>query len=292
MGYVVKELISLIKKQLGYTETGVNRTKYSRFFDVEAWQFFNTKKNGTSKSAGAPWCAIYVIWAIVQVIYPLLGKSYDACRKWLGMPAPKYNEAAGCKQFYGYLKAKKWEVAKDKGQAGDIIFLNTKSAKCGHVGLIQSVENGKYITNEGNKGNKVANGTYSFNSSTIYAIIHPDYESLEPKEEPKQDPVQDATTAPEPVTPPVADIKPEPAPEPAPVLKNVKYVVSTISGQPLALRAGRSRSSKLVMWMKQGTTIEVDKTEKGEPVYGSSNWAHAYCNGKSGWCTATRIHKK
>lgn len=291
MGYVVNELVSLMKKQVNYTETHVNCTKYNRYFDVEAWQFFNTKKNGNSKSAGAPWCAIYVIWVIVNVLKHILG-SNDACRKWLGMPAPKYNEAAGCKQFYGYLKAKGWEVAKDKGQAGDIIFLNTKSAKCGHVGLIQSVENGNYITNEGNKGNKVANDKYSFKSSTIYAIIHPDYESLEPKEEPKQDPVEDATATPEPVTPPVADIKPEPVPEPAPELKKVKYVVSTISGQPLALRAGRSRSSKLVTWMKQGTTIEVDKTEKGEPVYGSSNWAHAYCNGKSGWCTATRIHKK
>lgn len=183
MGKIESELSALIKKQVGVTENpiGSNKVKYNRYFDVEAWQFFNTKKQG------AYWCATYVIWAIVQVLLPILG-SYAAIRKWFGMPSPANNEAAGCKQFYGYMKAKGWEVDKKKGQPLDIIFFNTKTGKCGHVGFITKVENGKYYTNEGNSGNKVSEHSYSINDSVIYAVIHPDYASIEPNPEPTPTP--------------------------------------------------------------------------------------------------------
>ena len=90
MGYIVSELLKLMEKELGVTENplGSNKQKFSRFFDIEAWQFFNTKKNPCY------WCSVYVIWTLVQVLTPILG-SYDAVRKWLGMPTPKNNEAAG-----------------------------------------------------------------------------------------------------------------------------------------------------------------------------------------------------
>ena len=48
MGKIASDIVALSKKQLDYTETHVNCTKYNRYFDVEAWQFFNTKKNGNS----------------------------------------------------------------------------------------------------------------------------------------------------------------------------------------------------------------------------------------------------
>ena len=185
MGYVENEILTLAKKQVGYKEDplGSNKTKYARFFDVEAWQFFNTKKNPCY------WCSVFVIWLIVQVLYPLLGKSYDACRKWLGMPIPKLNEAAGCKQFYGYLKAKGWTVAKNQGRAADIIFFNTGAGSCAHVGIIESVENGKYYTIEGNKSNQVKRCSYAINSSEIYAVVHIDYSEFDKKPEPEPLPI-------------------------------------------------------------------------------------------------------
>ena len=184
MGYIVDELTKLMDKEQGYAEEpiGSNKQKFSRFFDVEAWQFFNTKKNPCY------WCSVYVIWTLVQVLTPILG-SYSKVRTWLGMPAPKNNEAAGCWQFYSYLKAKGWEIDKKKGQPGDIIFFNTSAGKCAHIGMIRNVSSGKYITSEGNVNNRVSKCTHTIGASNIYAVIHPDYASIEPKPEPEPLPI-------------------------------------------------------------------------------------------------------
>ena len=178
---IVNEVVTLAHNQKGVAENplGSNKVKYNRYFDVEAWQFFNTKKNPSE------WCATYVIWDIDQVLKHILG-SDDKVRQWFGMPAPKYNEAAGCKQFYSYMKKKGWEVDKKKGQPADIIFFNTSKGSCGHVGLITEVKDGKYYTSEGNSGNKVSEHSYSISDSKIYAVIHPDYESLEPQPTPPE----------------------------------------------------------------------------------------------------------
>lgn len=40
------EFIKLSQSQVGYAETGSNITKYSKYFDTTAWQWFNTKKQG------------------------------------------------------------------------------------------------------------------------------------------------------------------------------------------------------------------------------------------------------
>lgn len=235
--YIVNEIITLIQKQVGYAESpiGSNKQKYSRFFDVEAWQFFNTKKNPCY------WCSVFVIWALVQVLTPILG-SYSAVRTWLGMPAPKNNEAAGCWQFYNYLKAKKWEVAKSKGQAADIIFFNTSAGKCAHIGFIEKVENGKYYTIEGNKNNKVSRCSYAMNSSDIYAIIHPDYESIEPKPEPDPMPI------------------PEPTP-PTPVESNLYKVVNIKSF--LAIRTKPSSNGKKVGELYNDAIVSVSEQKDG-----------------------------
>ena len=176
------DIITILNSQIGYKETGTNITKYSKYFDTSkkdggAWQFFNTKKQSSE------WCAILVLWAFCQIIGP------DKTRAFLGLPAPANNCAAGCKFFYDYLKNKGYKVEKTKGAPGSIVFFNTKSAKCGHVGMIVDIKDGKYYTVEGNKSNQVKKCSYVINSSTIYAICTPDYETLE-------------QTTPEPVTGP------------------------------------------------------------------------------------------
>ena len=57
MSVICDKVINLAQRQVGYKEEYINCTKYSRYFDVEAWQWFNTKKNGNpaKKIAGTAW---------------------------------------------------------------------------------------------------------------------------------------------------------------------------------------------------------------------------------------------
>ena len=127
---MLQKFLELAASQLGYTEESGNRTKYAKYFDTDAWQWFNTKKQG------AEWCAIFICWLFCQLIGP------DRARTFLGCPAPKDNCAAGVKYLWQYLTKRGWKVDKKSGQPGDIIFFNSNK----HVGLIQKVEDGKYIT--------------------------------------------------------------------------------------------------------------------------------------------------
>lgn len=164
MNDICAQVLDLAKRQLGYKEEGNNKTKYARFFDVEAWQWFNTKKQG------AEWCAIFICWLFAQ--NETLGQKQALT--FLGCPSPKDNCAAGVPYLYKYLEAKGYKrTNKADGVPGDIIVLYSKK----HVGIIEKVENGKYITIEGNKGNYVAHGSYGVNSSTITAVFHPAWDN-------------------------------------------------------------------------------------------------------------------
>lgn len=272
MSYVVDELHKLGQMEIGVAENpkGSNRTKFGVYWDTPKskngpYPWFNGKKNGQ-----CGWCSLYTNWEIVMVLIPLLGNA-DKVRQWLGYPKPSENAAAGCPEMYSYLK--KWKVAKNKGQAGDIIFLNTIGT-CSHVGRIDKVENGKYYTVEGNKGDKVGTGEYSINSTKIYAVIHPPYDTLEPKPEPQPTP------------------EPQPHPEPpTPQPVTTAYKVKTITGAPLALRVAPKQGSQCIAWMPNGSSVTVDKTVTGEMVYGSKTWAHATYKGMTGYCTLTRLKK-
>lgn len=163
---IVSKVLNTAKNEIGYKETGKNNTKYAKYFDTTAWQFFNTKKQG------AEWCAIFVHWCMCQNIEP------SKVRSILGEPAPKNNCAAGVKYFYEYMKAKKLIVKSP--EPGDIIFLNS----FGHVGIVESVDD-KVHTIEGNKSNAVKRCTYTKTSSKISAYGRPNYKAVEVKEDPK-----------------------------------------------------------------------------------------------------------
>ena len=190
------KVLNLASRQVGYREEYINCTKYSRYFDNEAWQWFNTKKNGnpSKKVAGTEWCAIFVCWLFCQneIIGP------KKARVFLGCPAPKNNCAAGVPYLWDYLKARKWQVDKKSGVAGDIVFFNTSKAKCAHVGIIESVDAKAYHTIEGNKSNQVKRCTYTKTSTTIYGIMRPAWSEIEPKEE---KPIETTPVKPEPVEP-------------------------------------------------------------------------------------------
>ena len=176
---MLQKFLELAASQLGYVEDTGNKTKYAKYFDTEAWQWFNTKKQG------AEWCAIFICWLFCQLIGP------DRARSFLGCPSPKDNCAAGVKYLWQYLCKRGWKVDKTKGQPGDIIFLNSNK----HVGLIQRVEDGKYITIEGNKSNKVAQGSYKVTSSTVYGICRPAWSEIENSAAPAPAPAQPSQPA-------------------------------------------------------------------------------------------------
>lgn len=264
MATMRSKFVALMKRQLGVAENplGSNRTKYGRWFDNEAWQFFNTKKNG------AEWCAVEQIWGVAQ--NEILGK--EEARKFLGLPAPKNNCAAGVPYLWNYLVAKGYKIDKTKGVEGDLIFFNTTKAKCGHVGSISRVDGNYYYTNEGNSGNRVSEHKYLKTSSKIYGVCHLPWEKYDKSEE---KPVESAPVATTPVTTPAIQY----------------YRVKTISGKPLTLRSSPKISASKITDMPNNATIVFKKFVTGQLVYGSKKWAYVTYKGKSGYCTATRIKK-
>lgn len=248
-----EEFIELARSQLGYPETGNNVTKYSKYFDTPkseggAWQWFNTKKQSSA------WCAIWICWLFCQLLGP------DKALTFLGCPSPKNNCAAGVPYLWKYMKALGWQVDKAQGQPGDIIFLNGNK----HVGMIESVDS-KYHTIEGNKGDKVARGSYGINSSTVYGICRPNWSAID----------TEPTPAPAPT--------PSPAPAPTPAPSYPTYKVKTNTGVPLRLRAAPNTKSAILALIPNGTTITVTDT--------SGNWARTTYKGYTGWCSMTYLKK-
>ena len=250
MANVRDRFIELARSQVGTKEEGgENRVIYSEYFDTPraeggAWEWLNGKKNGI-----ASWCAIFVLWLFCQLTNP------DEALWFLGCPPPKDNCAASCSYLWKYLKALGWEVANGEGQPGDIIFFNTKKAKCGHVGIIESVDD-KYHSIEGNKSDKVARGSYSKSSSSIYGIMRPAWAELEEAPEP--------TPQPEPT--------PEPAPAPAPQPEGKPYKVVNIKTN-LRVRSGPGTNYPVVGYLKNGDAVTVYETSGSWARIGDNRWA-------------------
>ena len=238
------KFIELARSQVGVKEEGgENRVIYSEYFDTTAWQWFNGKKNGI-----ASWCSIWICWLFCQLIGP------ERALKFLGCPKPSDNCAASCSYLWKYLTALGWKVNKDEGEPGDIIFLNTKKAKCGHVGMIEAVEDGKYKTIEGNKSDKVGRGSYSVSSSTVYGICRPNWASIE--EDPQPEPTPE----------------PAPAPAPSPTPEGKPYKVVNIKTN-LRIRKGPGTNYAVVGYLKNGTLVTVFETSGNWARIGEDKWA-------------------
>jgi len=252
MGAIVSRIIAIGKNQIGVAENplGSNRTKYGVFWDTPKskngpYPWFNGKKNGE-----CGWCCMYSLWESTMGIKDILGWDYDKIRVWLGLPKnPADNAGAGAPHLYKYFKAKGWEIDKTKGQPGDYIFFNTSLGKCSHVGRIDSISGGKYKTVEGNKSNKVGQGTYTISNTNgnIYAVIHIPYETIEPAPDPSQ----------------------------------VTYTVAT-KYQPLTLRKEPTTKSDAIGELAKGSTFTSSTVVKGEDVKGCDAWVEVnsgYANG-------------
>lgn len=275
MAVMCDKVINLAQRQadMHYQENplGSNKTKYGVYFDTPKpkggpYPWFNGKKNGY------PWCSVFICWLFCQA--EIIG--YERARTFLGCPKPADNCAAGVPYLWQYLKARKWQVDKKSGLPGDIIFFNTSSAKCGHVGIIEKVDDSKYYTIEGNKSNQVKRCSYSKTSSSIYGLMRPAWSEIDPKEE----------------------VKPEPMPIPEPVKPEPvypKYKVKTVTGEWLALRVAPNTKAVLIVRMDYGAEVDLVRTVTGEKVYGSNEWAYVNYtkNGRTytGYCIKSRLKK-
>lgn len=236
MGYCEK-VLDLAKRQIGYKESGKNDTKYARYFDVEAWQWFNTKKQGSE------WCAIFICWIFCQ--NEILGR--EKARRFLGVPQPKDNLAAGCGYFYDYLKAKGYKSTVANAKPGDIIFFKS-GGKCSHVGIVEKADKTYIYTIEGNKGDAVARVKHRKDSNIYFGNTSPDYASLDKAEAPASDP---------------APVKPEPI-VPAPAAPKTYEMKVTTNVDPLRLRSYASGSAPTICLMKKGSIVTYLGSSSGD----------------------------
>lgn len=242
--------IGIAQKEVGYKEgSKSNQTKYGAFFDANppsgVWQFFNTKKNFVE------WCSTFVHYCAVKAI----GK--EPTRLLFGEPKND-NCACGVPYFWNYLIAKGYKVDKKKGQAGDIIFFNSKK----HVGLIEKIEGDKYCTIEGNKGNAVKRSSYKIGSTTIYGICHIPWEKYDKKEEEK----------PEPITKPSDKIEPIAVPsKPSAVSSKGKTMTVKVNTR-LNVRSGAGTNYRIVRQLKNGAKVNVIEQRSGWGRIGKGEW--------------------
>lgn len=275
MSVMCDKVINLAQRQVGYKESplGSNKTKYGVWFDTPKskggpYPWFCGKKNGEM------WCAVFVCWLFCQA--EILGP--DKARTFLGIPKPAENYAAACGWLWTYLSRRKFYTDRKSGQAGDIIFFNTKDSKgktveCGHVGIIEKVDDSKYYTIEGNKSNQVKRCSYSKTSSSIYGLMRPAWSEIEPKE---AEPTPEPLPVPEPV-------------KPQPVIQ--KYKVKTNTGAPLALRAAPNTKAVCIVWMPNKSEVTVTDFVKGQMIGGCDQWARTTYKGKSGYCLSKYLTK-
>ena len=228
MNAICAQVLDLADRQVGYKETGKNDTKYARFFDVEAWQWFNTKKQG------AEWCAIFICWLFAQD--ETLGQKQAL--SFLGCPAPKNNAAAGCGYLYDYMKAKGYKSDIQHVKPGDIVFFKSGS-KCSHVGIAESVSNGKVITIEGNKDNAVKRVTHNISSNIYFGVMSPDWSKAHFYK-------QQEAAAPDPAPIPEA---------PKPEVPSTYQMKVTTKVDPLRLRSYASYSAPVICLMKKGSIV-------------------------------------
>ena len=234
MNAICAQLLDLAKRQIGYKEEYINCTKYSRFFDVEAWKWFNTKKNGNpaKKVAGTEWCAIFICWLFAQA--ETLGPKQAL--SFLGCPAPKNNCAAGCGYLYDYMKAKGYKSDIKNVKPGDIVFFKSGS-KCSHVGIAESVSNGKVITIEGNKDNQVKRVTHNISSNIYFGVMSPDWSKAhfyKQQEAPAPAPIPEA---------------------PKPEVPSTYQMKVTTKVDPLRLRSYASCVAPVICLMKKGSIV-------------------------------------
>ena len=159
-----REVVRLAFSQVGYKAPGPGKkNKYAAWIDSHYPTFYNGKKNG------ADWCDVFVDFCVLYVARNAKDAEYVLCQ-------PVRSCGAGCKWSYNYYKSK--HRNNSIPHYGDQIFLNTKSGKCCHTGIVYKVDD-KYVYyvagNEGGGHGEVKKHKILKSSKSIYAFGRPRY---------------------------------------------------------------------------------------------------------------------
>lgn len=142
---MTKDIVDVAIGEIGYKETGNNRTKYG------AWYGMN----------GAAWCHMFVSW----------------CANQAGVSTGVVPKTASTTTGMDWFKNKGLFRYKGKytPKRGDIVYFKTGRS---HVGIVEKVSGNTLHTVEGNTSNRVARKTYSLSNGTITGYGVPKYTSL------------------------------------------------------------------------------------------------------------------
>ena len=243
----VEDVIKIAEKEVGYKETGTNRTKYAE--ELDKIKYFNYPKQGVA------WCSTFVNWCV----YKASGNNKTATLNALYEPKSG-NCACGCVESANYYKAKKQFFSSPK--IGDQVFFLV-NGKIGHTGLVYKIDSSKLYSVEGNKSNMVKKCSYALTNKTIAGYGRPKYDT---KVETK--PVETVNDKTEPVKP---------------VESGTKYTVKTNTGDTLRIRQNANTTSKQLGTIPNKKSFTSDLVVKGQNIGGCDLWVKATYNGVTGY---------
>ena len=184
-----KDVVETALNEVGYIAEGSNHLYTIYSAELDAVDYFNTKKNGA-----ADWCAIFICWCMYANTRNANGE-IDA-DKWDAeyfQYQPDRSTAAGVgymADFYQQNDA--WYGDTQMIERGDIVTFRNYA----HVGLIVGYDNEGFYTVEGNTEGigKVSKRYYKYNDPDIDGFGRPRYDGWEfvtaepPKEDAKPSP--------------------------------------------------------------------------------------------------------
>ena len=157
----VESLLDWERNEIGYHEQSGNYTKYAADLEKYPNLFWGGSKQGLA------WCATFQVDAFVNVF------GFDKAIEMLCIPELPCG-AAGCLYAVQYYKdAGRWT---NQPEPGDQIFFSYSPGEYSHTGIVESVENGKVNTIEGNTSDMVARRSYAIGASSIAGYGRPRWE--------------------------------------------------------------------------------------------------------------------
>lgn len=185
-----KDVIETALNEIGYEAEGSNR-KYTIYSaELDAVDYFNTKKNGS-----ADWCAIFVIWCMYANTRNADGEI--EANKWDAeyfQYQPDRSTAAGVGYMADFYQEN--DAWTDNPERGDVVTFRDYA----HTGLVVDWDNEGFYTVEGNvNGGRVEKRYYRYGDPCVDGFGRPRYDGWE-YNPPKQDAPVKEDSKPEKVT--------------------------------------------------------------------------------------------
>ena len=142
-----QDLVAMARTQLGYQESSRN------FIIEDGAKVGYTRYGGWYGASYGKWCAMFVAF----------------CAEYAGIPEGGMPRDANVRGLYQKVEAAgALEDARYMPQPGDLIFFNWRGGKqYDHVGIVESVKDGRVHTIEGNSANKVRRREYAHDDAVI-----------------------------------------------------------------------------------------------------------------------------